>query len=112
MKPILIRSSEGFERKISETYSVKNMLAKQECENVSVAVSTANRHKETTKSSGSDRVYYIIEGELKVEPELSAKKGDLIFIPKNTEYTFSGTFKAVLINAPAFSSEKEKIKRI
>jgi len=112
MKPILIRSTDGFERKISETYSVKNMLTKQECENVSVAVSSAIGHKETTKSEVSDRVYYIIEGELKVEPELIAKKGDILFIPKNTEYSFSGTFKAVLINAPAFSFDKEKIKKI
>ncbi len=35
------------------------------------------------------------------------QKGEVLLIEKNTEYSFSETFKAVLINIPAFSIENE-----
>ena len=104
----IIKHEEGGERKISESYSVLNLLTGAESDKVSVAVSTAKDHTETTKTT-SDRAYYVLEGEIEVN-DLIAKQGDVVFIPANTEYTFKGTFKAVLVNSPAFKKENETIK--
>lgn len=78
-------------REISSSYSVTNYLTKQDCENVSLAVSQAEEHSETTKNIKSDRVYYILEGKLivtKEDEEYVAEKGDVIFIPKKNKIQF------------------------
>ena len=111
----LIKKNEGITRKISETYQVTNFLTKDSSENVSLAVSEATNHSETTKNIRSDRVYYVLEGKLivkKNDKEFVAEPGDTIFIPKNTEYHFEGTFKAILINSPAFRPEDEQISKL
>jgi len=97
----LIKSNEGITRKISDSYSVLNLLTASDSENISLAVSNAENHNGITKTS-SDRVYYILEGELTVNNDLIAKKGDLVFVTAETEYNFKGSFKAILINSPAF----------
>ncbi|MFA7718124.1 MAG: hypothetical protein WC875_05395, partial [Candidatus Absconditabacterales bacterium] len=79
--------------------------------NLSVGISTAENHNETTKTT-SDRVYYILEGELIANDSLSAKKGDVVFIPGNTEYNFKGNFKAILVNSPAFKVGNETILKL
>ena len=111
----LIKKNQGIARKISETYQVTNFLTKDSSENVSLAVSEATNHSETTKNIRSDRVYYVLEGKLIVKKdnkEFVAESGDVIFIPKNTEYHFEGTFKAILINSPAFSPQNEQISKL
>jgi ethanolamine utilization protein EutQ (cupin superfamily) len=115
MSIILCKKKDGITRKISESYRITNFLTKESSENVSVAVSEAKNHSETTRNVRSDRAYYVLEGRLVVSKdgkELSAEPGDVIFIPKNTRYSFSGTFKAVLINSPAFSPQDEKISKM
>ena len=110
-----IKKNEGIARKISETYQVTNFLTKDSSENISLAVSKATNHSETTKNIRSDRVYYILEGKLivrKDNKEFVAELGDVIFIPKNTEYHFEGTFKAILVNSPAFRPEDEQISKL
>lgn len=101
----LFRKEEGVVRKISETYSVLNLLTAKDSDKVSVAVGTATDHVETTKTL-SDRAYYIIDGEMIVNDEIRGGKGDVVFVPANTKYHFSGTFKAVLINSPPFKNNK------
>jgi ethanolamine utilization protein EutQ (cupin superfamily) len=95
------KSKNGINRKISDSYSVLNLLTANDSDNVSLAVSNANDHNETTKTT-SDRVYYILEGKLIVDDNLIAEKGDVVFISTNTEYNFKGSFKAVLVNSPPF----------
>ncbi|MFA4907325.1 MAG: cupin domain-containing protein [archaeon] len=110
----IIKKSEGIARKISENYKVTNFLTKDSSKNVSLAVSEAKNHSETTKNIRSDRVYYVLEGKLVVKKngkKFVAKQGDTIFIPKNMEYHFEGTFRAVLINSPAFSQQDERISK-
>lgn len=102
----IIKSKNGTTRKISETYSVLNLLTNDDCENISVAVCNADKINKTTQTS-SDRIYYILEWEFLGNNELIAKKWDLVFIPKNTKYNFKWNFKAVLINTPAFKLENE-----
>ena len=92
----IIKSENGIIRKISDSYSVLNLLTANDCDNVSLAVSTAKNHDETTKTK-SDRAYYILEGELIVNNNLVAKKGDVVFVSSNTEYNFKGSFKAILV---------------
>ncbi|MFH1751938.1 MAG: hypothetical protein ABH821_03305, partial [archaeon] len=97
-------------RKVSESYSVKSFLTCNDSERVSVAVSEGANYNETTKNS-SDRVYYVLGGELTINDSLKAGKGDLVFISGGTEYNFKGTFKAVLINSPAFNKENEETRK-
>ncbi|MEW6295699.1 MAG: hypothetical protein AB1467_05425 [Candidatus Diapherotrites archaeon] len=109
----LIKKSEGITRTINKNYGVTNFLTKELSKNLSVALSNAVKHCEKTKNTRSDRAYYILKGKLTVRKgnkKFMAKKGELIFIPKNTEYTFEGTFKAILINSPAFRPQDEKTK--
>lgn len=111
----LIKKNQGITRKISETYNVTNFLTRDTSENVSLAIGEAINHSETTKNVGSDRIYYVIEGKLfvkKENKEFVAEVGDIIFIPKDTEYQFKGTFKAILINSPAFSPKNERISKL
>ena len=107
----IIKSENGVSRKISDSYSVLNLLTANDSDNVSLAVSSADNHNESTKTT-SDRVYYILEGELIVDDILVAKKGDVVFVSANTEYNFKGSFKAVLVNSPPFKKTNEEISKL
>jgi len=96
----LFKKEDSVIRKISDSYSISNYLTIKDSNNVSVAVGNALNHNETTKTE-SDRVYFILEGEIVID-DLIGKSGDILYIPKNTKYSFSGTFKAVIINSPPF----------
>ncbi|MEM5791109.1 MAG: cupin domain-containing protein [Candidatus Aenigmatarchaeota archaeon] len=111
----LIKKEQAEARKISNTYTVFNMLTKKISKKVSVALAEGKNHSEITKNIRSDRIYYVLDGKLTV---VQGKKvyvvnpGDIIFIEKNIPYHFKGTFKAVLINVPAFNQKNERIKVI
>jgi len=110
-----ITKKEMEERKISDSHTVFDMLKKDLSKNVSLAIATAKNHSEITKNMKSDRIYYVLEGKLTVivGTELyAANPGDLIFISKRTPYNFQGSFKAILINVPAFNPKDEKIIRM
>lgn len=107
----ILKSKDGVSRKISDSYSVLNLLTANDSDNISLAVSTAENHNETTKTT-SDRAYYILEGELIVDDNLIAKKGDVVFVSANTEYNFKGSFKAVLVNSPSFKKTNESISKL
>ena len=107
----IIKSKDGIKRKISDSHSALNLLTANDSDYVSLAVSSANNHNETTKTT-SDRVYYVLEGELIVDDNLVAKKGDVVFVSKNTEYNFKGSFKAVLVNSPPFKKANEEISKL
>ena len=62
-------------------------------------------HDKYHKNIYSSKIYYCIDGKgkFKVAGEIiNIKKGDLIEIPKNTEFVFAGKMKLLLIMAPAF----------
>lgn len=109
----LIKKEEAVVRKISETYTISNLLTKAISEKVSVVVSESKGHSEMARNKISDRIYYVLGGQLKVKQggkELIANSDDLIFVPANTWYEFGGSFKAVLINAPAFDPKYDEYK--
>ena len=111
----LIKKEEVEARKISNSYTVFNLLTKEVSKKVSVAVSEAENHSEITKNVRSDRVYYVLEGQLTVvqgSDVYVANPGDIIFIEANNPYHFKGTFKTILINVPAFDPKNEKIVKI
>jgi len=95
-------------RKISESYSVLNLLTSSDSDRVSIAVGTAENYNETTRTA-SDRAYYIIEGEITVNDRIKGRAEEIIYVPANTKYNFCGTFKAVIINSPPFRKEEEDI---
>lgn len=111
----LIKKEEAAARKISNSYTVFNLLTKEVNKKVSVSIAEAENHSEITKNERSDRIYYVLEGQLTVvqgSEVYVANPGDLIFIEANSPYHFKGTFKAILINVPAFDSKNEKTVKI
>lgn len=111
MKLMLFIRGDGQERKISDSYSVRNYVTADHCENVSLAVGNAKNHIEETESS-SDRIYYILEGNIRINQNVDGWPGDVIYIPMHTPYLFEGTFTAVIVNSPAFQPQDEMIKKI
>lgn len=110
----LVKNEEGFVRNHSDIYSIKNYLTKDFSENFSLAVSTLlDGEHELTRSVSSDRLYYFIEADAIFNVDrndLKISNEDVLFIEKGTWYSFSGHFKAVLINMPAFGVEKNNDK--
>jgi mannose-6-phosphate isomerase-like protein (cupin superfamily) len=103
------RPEDGIVRQISESYSVLNLLTAQQSEQISLAIGTATDHEETTTTS-SERVYFVLEGEMTVNDEIVVKVGEVVYIPAKMEYRFKGSFKAIIINSPAFRVENEQSK--
>lgn len=106
----LVKDTDGIIRKHSDSYSIKNYLTKDFSKDFSLAVSMLNGEHELTKSIASDRIYYFIEGNAEFIIDgntVNVNKDDTLFIEKNTEYSFKGNFKAVLINLPAFGIEND-----
>ncbi|MFC2143901.1 hypothetical protein ACFLQO_00860, partial [Candidatus Aenigmatarchaeota archaeon] len=63
-----------------------------------------------TKNLRSDRIYHVLEGELRVgcyDNEAVLGPGDSVLIESNKPYLFSGKFRAIIINSPPFSPASE-----
>jgi len=111
----LIKKEQAEARKINNSYSVSNLLTKETSKKVSVSIGEAVNHSEITKNIRSDRIYYVLEGQLTVVQGTEvfvANPGDLIFIEANAPYHFKGTFRVVLINTPAFDPKNEQTVKI
>ncbi len=62
------------------------------------------------KTTKSDKIYFIISGKGKFiinGKETQVKKTDVVIIPKNTPYDYSGKMKLFLVDTPAFDPECE-----
>lgn len=102
----IVRKSEAAVRNIAETYIAANYITKDVSPNVSLAVNEATDHYETEMTL-YNRIYYVIEGELGIKygtTQHSVYAGDSCYIPANTTYDFYGSFKAVVVNEPAFGT--------
>jgi ethanolamine utilization protein EutQ (cupin superfamily) len=101
---VLFKHDEGSLRKISDNKSVLNMLTLNDSNKISVGeISSLNLDAEI--ESEGDRAYYVLDGKLVID-NLSAEKGDIIFIPQNSRYKMKGALKAVIINSPLFGFSK------
>lgn len=88
---------------------VKDLLADDQYDKLSVAEVKIVGEQKTGLDTESDSVYYILEGEGKffIEEEVfEVKKGDLIFIPKNTKYKDEGSLTLLAISSPKFDRSK------
>jgi len=59
--------------------------------------------------------YYILEGEgyFVLNNDMQAVlRGDLVVVPPETEYTFGGKLKMLLINTPKWSANQETTKEL
>ena len=104
----VVRASEAIPRQITETYKANNYITKDISPGVSLAVNEANDHHETELTQ-YDRIYYILEGEIEFDfdgEQIRLRPGDSCFVSKSAQYKFSGTFKAVVVNQPAFGSRQ------
>lgn len=103
----VIRQSEAVVRQITGTYKATNFITKDVSPNVSLAVNEAVKHSET-ETTDYDRIYYVLDGELHIrlkDNDYTVYAGDACFISAHTTYDFSGSFKAVVVNQPAFGSK-------
>lgn len=64
------------------------------------------------KTTISDRVYYVFSGsgEFVIDDEaFQVKETDVVIVPKNTPYDYSGKMKVVCVHIPAFDPEGEVV---
>jgi len=88
-------------REIASSYKIYQILTKTDSESITVVIGKAENHYEVTMNTDSDRAYYILNGKMILDGK-DCNPGDLVYIPKNTEYQFEGTFETLIINSPAF----------
>lgn len=108
----VVKASETVEKKVADTYSVFGMISKKDSNKLDVCLSKAKNHVEIALNTKSDRIYYITEGKVNVESngvKIEASEGDLVFIPANTKYKFSGTFEAIQVMSPPFDRSNEPL---
>lgn len=101
--------SEEIEENDFGSIKVQNLLADPNYEKFSVAVVKIVGEQKFGLDKESDTSYYVLNGEGKFfieDKEFSVKKGDLVFIPKNTKYKDSGQLTLLAISCPRFDREK------
>ena len=103
------KSNEGLIREVAPSYKIQNLLTKENSETITVVVGEAKDHAETTVNSASDRAYFMLEGKMILNGK-ECLLGDVMYIPRGEEYYFEGTFKAVIINSPAFDPKFDTTK--
>ena len=91
--------------------NVQNLLADDSYNKFSVAKVEIKGKQKPGLNKESDTAYYILGGEGKFfieDKEINVKKGDLIFIPKNTKYKDEGDLTLLAVSVPKFDREKRE----
>ncbi len=102
----VVRNSNASVRKISDNKISINYITKDISPDVSFAVAEATEFKEKQRAE-YNRIYYILSGTLILmfdKKKVELETGDSCYVSKGTEYVMSGTFKAVMVNQPAFGT--------
>ncbi len=77
-------------------------------ENISINVIESYKgHEKYCTNKVSSHIYYVLEGngKFKIDGELyDVEEGDIIEIPKNTEFIYVGRMRLLLIMNPAFQA--------
>lgn len=88
--------------------------SKEDFENASVAYFEVTESHGKVKTTRSDRVYFVIdgEGEFIIDEEIiSVKESDVVIVPKNTPYDYKvkkhHILKLFLVHIPAYDPEAE-----
>lgn len=103
--------SENTEENDFGVIKVQNLLNNADYEKFSVAIVKIVGEQKFGSDPNSDLAYFVLEGEGKFfveDKEFSVKKGDLIFIPKNTKYKDSGPLTLLALSSPRFNRDKRE----
>jgi mannose-6-phosphate isomerase-like protein (cupin superfamily) len=91
---------------------VLDIVGKRISPRASLAVGVARNHRTAAKNTRSDRIFFVLKGQMVVsdgKKSVSARPTQAIFVPRNTIYTQSGSFFAVIVSAPAFDKKFHKV---
>lgn len=112
MAYVVIRPTMRVTRGEGSDYRIHNCITSEHTPRVSLAVSELDGELWGTVNMQSDRIYFFLDGSAHFRfengSELDVTADDALFIPAGEAYKMSGTFRAVLVNSPAFSSDDEK----
>ncbi len=107
MKHIIVKSQDT-EIQDNGYIKVKQLLNQKNINNISAAIVEINGKNKKIINRGGDALYYVLEGSGQFEingQKEEVKKGDLIFIPKGTQYFDSGTLTMLSINNPRYDNK-------
>ena len=85
-------------------------LTHEQFRRMSAAVCHCSVRAKTMKSLNSDRLYIVIQGKgtFCIEKKnFNVHKDDIVIVPKNTAYSYTGTMTCFLVHSPAFDKTKE-----
>ncbi len=85
--------------------SVQTLMNDPSFESVSVTVIKLKGKQKFGRDKKSNIIYYALEGKGKFfieKKEINIKKGDMVFIPKNTKYKDEGKLVLLAISSPRF----------
>jgi mannose-6-phosphate isomerase-like protein (cupin superfamily) len=102
---------ENIEKNDFGSIVVQNLFDEDNYDKLSIAKVKITGEQKFGLDTESDTAYYVLEGEGKFfveDKEFSVKKGDLIFIPKNTKYKDSGPMTLLAISSPRFNRDKRE----
>lgn len=102
----LTQKDQAVLRTIADSKTALNYITKDVSPAMSLATTEAEDHFEQ-EICEYDRIYFVLEGVMNIEIEgekVAIQPEDAFFIAKGTEYSMQGTFRAVVVNAPAFGS--------
>lgn len=103
------RLRDGFKFEVGNIKGVA-ITSKDNIRSGNVAYLDLNGKHGKTKTTLSDRFYFVLEGSGKFvidDKTIEVEKDDVVIVPKNTIYDFQGKMKLILFSTPAFDPEYE-----
>lgn len=104
----IIKKSQDITTQDYSYIKVKQLLNQEDIDNLSVAIVEINGKNKKIINKRGDAIYYVLNGlgifEINGQKN-SVEEGDLIFIPKGTEYYDSGKLTMLSINNPRYDSK-------
>lgn len=100
-----LKLAEGFRFGTNGVKAIE-VSSKKDIESGNVVYIEVKGEYDKTKTTLSDRFYFILEGKgefISEDETIGVEKDDLIIIPKNTIYFYRGEMKLILFNTPAFN---------
>ncbi len=76
-----------------------------------VVIETEKGHETKIREKECTFSYFVLEGEGNFEIEGKTErcqKGDLVFIPNNTAFKYTGRMKMLLVSTPSYFAEQEE----
>ena len=103
----VVRRTETTVRRIADNKTAANYITKDISKNVSLATTEATNYYEK-EAADYNRIYYVLEGNLILvfnTEEVALNVSDVCYVEKGTKYEMKGTFKAIIVNQPAFGTQ-------